>query len=115
MCIHDVRTLYVQYAHYFFCNLLGESQLSLINYKISYQESKDLQTSVITSLFDNDIATTLIERQPKKNKSSRFAGCGTGTGSRGIRDGIPRDKILMTLRDKCGHGIFFHAGCGIAG
>ena len=65
---------------------------------------------MIISSFDNDITITLIEKQPKKKKSSRFAGCGTGTGSRGKRDGISRDKILRTVRDKCGHGIFFVAG-----
>ena len=53
----------MQYDLYFFCNLSIESQLSAINYKISYQESKNLQKSVITSLFDNVIAITLIARQ----------------------------------------------------
>ena len=44
----------------------------------NYQKSKNLQTSAITSLFHNDIAITLIEKQPKKKKSIRFAGWGTG-------------------------------------
>ena len=37
---------------------------------------------------------TLIERQPKKKIC-------------GMRDGIPRDKVLMTVRDKCGTWFFF--------
>ena len=83
--IHHVRTLYVQHSTHFFCNLSIESQLYAINYKLSYQESKNLQTSAITSLFADDIVITLIEGQPKKKKSSRLAGCGMETGSRGTK------------------------------
>ena len=38
------------------------------------------------------------------------AGYGTGKGLNVMRDGIPRDKIFTTKRDRYGYGIFFWCG-----